>query len=128
MRRAGAPVGGGSRPLLLRAEAESYKSFARRPKCGELLLVAENGVFGGLGHAELDHALRRDLDGFTGLGVAAHACFAIGQYELADARDHEYILRFSVGQGGKIVQQLDGRFLGQACLLSHVIGDLRLRH
>ena len=55
--------------------------------------VAQDRVLGGLGDAELDHALGRDLDRGPGGGIAAHPRFAVDQNELADARQHEGVLR-----------------------------------
>src|SRR5262249_37026996 len=128
MLRAGAPDG---EPALLFTEVCSGKllkasrdSRIREPR----LLLAEDGVFGSLGHAELHHALGWDLDRFAGLRIAAHASLAICQDKFSDAWHDEDILRFPIGQSGKVVQSLDARLLGEPSLLGHVIGNLRLGH
>src|SRR5215467_14788747 len=99
----------GSRPFcfsevcsgkLLKA---SRDSLIREPR----LLLAEDGVFGSLGHAELHDALGWDLDRFAGLRITAHASLAICQDKFSDAGHHEDILRFPIGQSGKVVQSLD---------------------
>jgi hypothetical protein len=43
-----------------------------------LLPGRRDGVLGSLGHAELDHRLSFDLDGFTGLGIAPHTGLSLG--------------------------------------------------
>src|SRR5262247_1420540 len=76
------------------------------------LLLSKNCILGGLGHAELDHTFRWDLDRLPSLWIPSHAGLAVRQYELADSRYHEDVLRFLVGQGSKVVHKLDGCFLG----------------
>src|SRR5580692_4342346 len=96
----------------------------------ELLLWRRDGVLGGLGHAELHHGLRLDLDGFTGLGIAAHARLALGLDEASDAGDYEYAVLlglFNSGLSQKIKES--GRlFVGQFELLGHMPGKSSLGH
>src|SRR5215208_3711020 len=63
-----------------------------------LLLGAEDGILGGLGDAELDHLLGRNLNGLAGRGVSPFTRLAVDQHELSDARDGEGALRLPVGQ------------------------------
>src|SRR5947207_7736850 len=60
--------------------------------CCDLLLRAEDRVFGGLGDAEFDDLLGRDLDLLAGGGVTAEAGLAVHQHQLPDARDGEAVL------------------------------------
>ena len=62
------------------------------------LLGAEDGVLGGLGDAELDDALGRDLNLFPGGRIAADAGGTIHQDELAEPGQGESILGVLVGQ------------------------------
>jgi len=73
------------------------------------LLGTEDRVLRGLGDAELHHTLGLDLDGFAGLGVAAHAGGAVLQHQLADAGQSESILRVLVGEFRDAVENLDDR-------------------
>src|SRR4051812_39695582 len=59
-----------------------------------LLLAAEDRVFRGLGDAKLHALFLGDLDGLTLALAELHdnrACWAFGENELADARDHERV-------------------------------------
>jgi hypothetical protein len=42
-----------------------------------LLSWRRDGIFSSLGHAELDHSLRFDLDGFASLGIATHTSLTL---------------------------------------------------
>jgi len=90
------------------------------------LLGAEDRVLGGLGDAELDHALGLDLDLFAGLGVAADAGGAVFQDELANAREGEGVLGVLVSQRGNVIQNFNGLFFGELRLLGDEGGDLGL--
>src|SRR5262245_12631855 len=92
------------------------------------LLLPEDCVLGGFGHAELDYTFGGDLNGLTSLWVPSHTGLAVCQYELPDPRYYEDVLCFLVGQGSEVVHELDGRLLGQPGLLGQVIGNLRLGH
>src|SRR5437867_5745341 len=70
----------------------------RRAARMSALLLVEDGILRGLRDAELDDALRRDLDRFTGPWIAPHARLAVHEYELADAGERETVLRFLVGE------------------------------
>src|SRR5687768_14243515 len=98
MRRAGALEGAG--PWSMEAQGGKRVSFAP----DGWLLLPENGVFGGLGHAELDHPLSRNFDRFPRLWIASHSCLAIGEHKLTDPGHHKDVLRFPICQGGKVVQ------------------------
>lgn len=96
------------------------------PDAGSLLL-AEDGVFRCFGDAELDHALRWDLNFRAGLRIPSHAGFAIGEDEFANSGNRKYIFGLLICEGGKIFEHLDRGLFGQTGLLSHVLGDLRFR-
>jgi len=74
------------------------------------LLGSEDRILRRLGDAELDDALGGDLDGFAGLGIAADACGAIFQHELADTGQGEGVLGVLVGKRGQMIQDF-GRLL-----------------
>ena len=92
-----------------------------------LFFCTEDRILGSLGHPELDHTLSRDFDRRTGLRIPSRACLAVRQDELPNPRYHKAVLRFLLGQRREVVQQFDGGLLRQPGLLSHVLGDLRLR-
>ena len=58
--------------------------------------LREDGVLRLLGDAELQHALRGDLDGLAGRGVAALTGLAVHDDELADTREREAVACFLV--------------------------------
>ena len=80
----------------------------------EQLLAAQNGVFGCLGDAELDHPFCSNLDGLAGCWISTHASFAIDQNNLAKPRNREGVLGVLVCQCDQSFQGLHGLFLGQA--------------
>src|SRR5690606_25099936 len=63
-----------------------------------LLLRGRDSVFGCFGDAELEHLLRRDFDGFAGLGVTTLTGFTRLYYKLAHAGDGETNGCLVVGQ------------------------------
>ena len=82
------------------------------------LLRSEDRILGGFGHAEFDHALGGNLDGFASGGISTHAGFAIHQHELAEAGQREGILRILVGQLSNGRENFAGLLLGDAMFLS----------
>jgi len=79
------------------------------------LFRPEDGVFGSLGHAELDHALGGDLDGFARGRITADASFAVDELQLAETGNGEVIL-------GLLVSELNDRLNDlRRCLLADVI-------
>ena len=97
------------------------------PDAGSLLL-AEDGVFRCFGDAELDHALRWDLNFRAGLRIPSHAGFAIHQHQLAEARYRKGVFGLLIRQGGKVFKKLRGGFLGESGFAGHMLGNLCLRH
>ena len=91
------------------------------------LLLAEDALFAGLRDAKLHDPLGRDLDGFPGLGVPAHAGLAIHEHELTDAGQREGILRFLVCQRRNVLQDLNRNLLLQVCLLPYFSSSKRNR-
>ncbi len=92
-----------------------------------LLLGAEDGVFGGLGDAELDDAFGGNLDLFTGGRVAANPSLPIHQDEFAQARECECVLGILVCQGDDRFHALDGLLLCDPDGFRKRCGDLRFR-
>jgi protein-S-isoprenylcysteine O-methyltransferase Ste14 len=82
---------------------------------GLLLLRWGDRVLGGLGHAELDHRLGLDLDGFAGLRVASDAGLALRLHQAADAGNHKYavLLGFLDGRLCQKVQEGCHLLVGQ---------------
>src|SRR5262245_21089335 len=91
--RAEEPAPGKSRPLRQRQMDEALLGETVDGK-GLRLPLAEDGVLGCLRNAELDHALGRNLDGFSSLRIAAHARLPVCQDQLANTWNHKGILRF----------------------------------
>jgi hypothetical protein len=89
------------------------------------LLRVQDGVFASLGDAEFYHALGRNLDGFAGSRVAAHARGTIDEDELAQAWERKGILRVPVGELRNLFENLDRLFLRKAGLLGDGSCDLR---
>src|SRR5688500_673920 len=77
-----------------------------------LLLGPQDRVLGGLGDAELDDLLRRNLDLLPGRGVAADARLAVHQHQLADARNREAVLGLLVSEAGQRFEEAVGLLLG----------------
>src|ERR687888_110440 len=70
------------------------------------LLLAKRRVLEALGQTELAHALGRNLDGLTRLGIASHARLAVGHHQLAEAGEHEAVLGFLTSQAQSLVEQI----------------------
>ena len=79
---------------------------------------AEDRVLRGFGDAEFHDALGLDLDGFAGLGIAAHAGGAVFEDELADAGQRESVLRVLVGERGEMVEDFAGLLFWRAAAFS----------
>jgi hypothetical protein len=89
------------------------RSAPRRNRWFGLLLDAEDGIFGGFGHAELDDALGGNLNGLASLRVAAHAGGAIFQDQLANAGQGESVLRVFVSKLRQMVEDFSGLLFGE---------------
>src|SRR5690348_10646276 len=51
--------------------------------------LLQNGVFKRLRRAQTHHRFGLDLDGLTGLRIAAHACLAVRLHSAAEVRNHK---------------------------------------
>jgi hypothetical protein len=78
------------------------------------LLGAEDRVLRGLRDAELHDALGFDLDRFASGGIAAHACLAVDQHELAETGQRESILGVLVRELRDELQDFSSGLLGDA--------------
>ena len=76
------------------------------------LLGVEDSVLGSLGDAEFDDALGRNLNLFTGGGVASDTGFAVHQHELAKAGKGERVLGVPVSQLRDMLENLHRLLLG----------------
>src|SRR6185295_891204 len=92
------------------------------------LLLAKHRVLEALGEPELHHALRRDLDGLAGLGIAAHPCLAVGEHQAPEAGNHEDVLRLLGRERQELIHQLDHLLLAEIGLLREVADDGGLGH
>jgi hypothetical protein len=91
--------------------------------------LLENGILERFRRAQADDGLRLDLDRFTGLGVAAHASFAVRLDDAADARNHEFAratLGFLDRELEKLFKKGSCGFLGCAGFFGDVCNDLGL--
>src|SRR5712691_138983 len=70
--------------------ASARRAAGRRPVG---LLLAKHRVLQTLGEAELAHALGRDVERLARLPVASDSGLAIGEDDLAEAPEHEAVLR-----------------------------------
>src|SRR5499426_4226539 len=95
-----------------------------------VLLLAKHRVLQALREAELAHALGRNLDGLTGLRIAADARLAVREDQLAEARQEKYaaLLRFLRRQRERLVEDALDLLPGEAGLLRKVRDRCRLRH
>src|SRR5499426_1923424 len=95
-----------------------------------VLLLAKHRVLQALREAELAHALGRNLDGLTGLRIAADARLAIREDQLAEARQEEdaALLGFLRRQRERLVEDTLDLLPGEAGLLRKVRDRCRLRH
>jgi hypothetical protein len=92
------------------------------------LFSAENSVFRGLCHTELDDLLSRYLDCLTSLGVPTHTSLTLHEYNLTDAGKSEGILGLLVCEFCDFVKDDHCLRLLNVCLLRKVFYDLRLCH
>src|SRR5215831_7522619 len=117
--------------------AAHQKAGLRRPflrgrgvRATRELLLGSDRVFRRFRDAELDHGLGLDLNGFTGLGIAAHAGFAMRLYQAAESGHHEDtvflgLLDRGVGQG---LEEGAGGFVVGLKFLGQVADELSLGH
>ena len=91
---------------------------------GNELLGAEDGVLGGLGHAELHDALGRNLNLLAGHRVAAQAGLAVHQHELAKTGQGEGVLGVFVRQFSDVLENFTGLLLGDGGFLGDGGGNL----
>src|SRR5439155_12480315 len=110
------------------AAAERPRAAHPGPSANRTRPLVEGGLFHGLRDAELEHALGRDLDRLSGLRIAAHASLAVHDHQLADAWEHEALLRFLGRQRGELFEDLRSLLLRELELVGNVARDLRLRH
>ena len=83
------------------------------------LLLAEDGVLRGLGHAELHNLLSRDLDGRASGGVATLTRLAVHENELAQAGQCEAVLGVLVRECRDALERGNRLLLGD----SDSVGD-----
>jgi hypothetical protein len=92
-------------------------------------MLLEDGVFQHLGRPQTDDGLGLDLDRFAGLGIAAHARFAMCLYNAADAWDDE-LARAALGffhrELVQLVEESHNGLLGRAHFFCDVGHDLGL--
>src|SRR6476660_3839266 len=102
------------------------KDLAKRTAVPLLAALRERRVLRLLGDAELQHALRRDLDRLAGRRVAAEASLAVHDHELADAWEREAVAGFFVRQGRELFENGARLLLCQPGRLREPIQCLRL--
>jgi hypothetical protein len=91
--------------------------------------LLQNGILERFRRAQADDGLRLDLDRFTGLGVAAHAGFAMRLDDAAESRNHEFTraaLGFFHGELEELFEEESCGFLGKAGFFGEVRNDLGL--
>src|SRR5499427_4739673 len=95
-----------------------------------VLLLAKHRVLQALREAELAHALGRDLDRLAGLGIPADPRLAVGEDQLAEARQDERaaLLRFPGRERERLVEDTLDLLPGEAGLLRKVRDRRSLRH
>src|SRR5207249_2452126 len=86
-----------------RPAPRAMKDLAKISAVRLLAALRESRVLRLLGDAELEYALRRDLDRLTGRRVAAQTGLAVHDHELADAWEREAVPGFLVGQGRELL-------------------------
>lgn len=91
------------------------------------LLRVQDGIFAGLGDAELNHFLSWNLDRLASGRIAASASLAIHQHELAQARQGEAVLGILIRQFSDEFENLHGGALGHIGLFRDGGCDLRFR-
>ena len=98
----------------------AFSTFSRQS------LRTQDRILGLLGHAELCHALDRDLDGLARRRVASHSRLAIDQHQLAQAGQGEGVLGVLVGERSDELQNICGGLLGDTGLVGDLGSDLGL--
>ena len=80
--------------------------------------------------SELERCLRSDLYCLAGSRIATHACFAMGQDDLAKSRQYEFaiLLDLAARERGQLVEHLFHNSAFQFELVSEVIDYLGLTH
>src|SRR5688572_13006593 len=122
------PIAAGRQTSLQMSARQRRGSAPSDPRMvGLFRALCENGVLCLLGNAELEHALSGYLDRLTGSGVAAHACLAVHDDELADTRNGEAVPGFLVRERGELIEELPDLLLRHAGLFRQPIQGLRLR-
>src|SRR5437867_7480473 len=104
----------------------AMKDLAKISAVRLLAALRESRVLRLLGDAELEYALRRDLDRLTGRRVAAQPGLAVHDHELADAWEREAVPGFLVGQGRELLENGTHLLLCQLRLLREPIQSFRL--
>src|SRR5438093_5101611 len=104
----------------------AMKDLAKMSAVRLLAALRESRVLRLLGDAELEYALRRDLDRLTGRRVAPEASLAVHDHELADAWEREAVTRFLVGQGRELLENQAHLLLCQLRLLREPLQCFRL--
>src|SRR5438445_11214189 len=89
--------------------------------------LGQNGVLRLLGDAELQNALRRDLDLLSCRRVAADARLAIDDHELANAWEREAVPRFLVRERRELIEHQRHLLLRETSLFREPVQRLRLR-
>jgi hypothetical protein len=118
------------KPNILKPPPGKKKAATRRLRPvanSSPLCVAQDGVFAGLGHAEFDDPLGRDLDGRAGGRIAAHARLAVHQDKLAQAGNGEAVLGVLVGHRHQSLERQARLLLRDSDRFGHAGHDLRLR-
>jgi hypothetical protein len=88
--------------------------------------LLQNGILQDLGRTQTDNGLGLDLDRFAGLGIAAHAGFAMSLYDAADTRDNKLprsALGFLDGQLVELIKESDDCLLRGAGFLGEMRND-----
>src|SRR5205823_2500042 len=103
---------------------------AQRGPKGRLAL-GQDGVLGGLGHAEAQDLPFGDLDGLARLRSEAHHHLpgrSLGQYQFADAGNDKRVPGLLVSELGLCLQELAGLFLADTHLFGQGGDDLGFGH
>ena len=101
-------------------ERRQIAGLTRRPSKRILFLLwRHDGILECLRETELHDCLSRNLDRFARLRIAAHTCFTVGLYRLAQAGDYELsaALAFLRCQGRDLFENGGRDFLLDARLL-----------
>src|SRR5579863_4146209 len=90
------------------------------------LLLGRDRVFRGFGDAELHDRLGLDLDRFAGLGIAAHAGFAVRLHQAAETGNDEDAVLLGFFDSGvrEMLQERRRGFVGELSLLGELPDQL----